>query len=547
MAAVNQVQDSSPPGDESRWRRELERLELVMRGSNDGIWDWDLRPGGSAWFSAQFCALLGYAPEQLPPAASTWNGLPHPEDRERSRAALEAHLAQRGPYDVEMRLLTAHGNYRWFRALGQAVWDAEGRPLRLVGSIRDITARKELERTLRERSAELAVARDAAERANEAKSRFLAAASHDLRQPLQTMGLLHAILARIVHEPEPAAHLRSLGEAIHTMENLLGALLDVHRLESGVISPTIREFALDDLLARLRADLAYAAQSKQLGLEIAGTGLRTRSDPHLLEIVLRNLLSNAIKYTLHGGVKLAVEVSGRRLRIDVTDTGIGIPPQHLQRIFDEFYQVDNPTRDRRRGIGLGLAIVQRLSLLLDHPVTVTSTPGQGSTFSVSVPLAAAGARDAGAAHPQAAGRRGRHAHRRRGADPRRTAGAAHRGRCVRRRFARPGTGDGRLRGRARRQCRGGPARRARARAAPGSRDHGLPAALGATGADVVRQLRAELGARVPAVLLTGDQSPARDRHAAGVVDSVLEKPVDAAELLRRIAQLVAPGERGTPA
>jgi PAS domain S-box-containing protein len=246
-----------------------------------------------------------------------------------------------------------------------------------IAVVRDMTDRKQLENALTE-------ARDSAVRANDVKSRFLAAASHDLRQPLQTLWSLQAVLARALKDTNYAAHLALLEEAVRNMDQILSSLIDINRLEKGAIQPVIRDFSLQEILPHLRSEFGYAATAKSLILDIEDSHEFARSDPMLLPVILRNLLGNAIKYTQRGQVQLRVRTEGARLFIDIIDTGPGIPPQHLERLFDAFYQIDNPNRDQRLGIGLGLSIVQTICRLLDHTVTIDSHVGKGSTFTVQL-------------------------------------------------------------------------------------------------------------------------------------------------------------------
>ena len=237
--------------------------------------------------------------------------------------------------------------------------------------------------------AERDAAREEAERANLAKSKFLAAASHDLRQPLQALFFLSAALARHVGDHNGRDLLSRLDQGLDTMKGLLDGLLEVSRLEAGVVTPVLDTFAASEITDAL--DSAYAEQATAKGLvwRVEGCDAVLRTDRGLLMQLLRNLVDNALRYTEAGAIRIRCRVDGERLAIEVQDTGIGIPPEHLDRIFEEFHQVGNPERDRLRGLGLGLAIVRRLSQLLDHPVQVRSVQGQGSAFRVLVPLAPA--------------------------------------------------------------------------------------------------------------------------------------------------------------
>lgn len=251
--------------------------------------------------------------------------------------------------------------------------------LLIAAAIRDISDRKRAE-------AELRVAREASDRANQAKSRFLAMASHDLRQPLQTLALLNGILRRLVKEPSALDALVQQDQAIGAMTRLLSALLDISKLESGAIQPQLTDFRIATLFEGLRHEFASIAASKSLELQLAPCAEYVHSDSALVEQILKNLLSNAIKYTAAGGsVSLRARRDANTVRVDVTDTGVGIASDQLAYIYDEFYQIGVPANSSREGYGLGLSIVQRLVRLLNLRLEVTSEVGKGSVFSLLLP------------------------------------------------------------------------------------------------------------------------------------------------------------------
>ncbi len=230
----------------------------------------------------------------------------------------------------------------------------------------------------------------ATQRASEEKTRFFAAASHDLRQPLHAIALFGAVLDKELQGQPAHAHAQRLMGAVHALGNSLDTMLDVSRLDAGVIEPDLQDVPLNAVLQALHPSFASRAEERELQLRLRATPVRVRTDPLLLQRLLGNLIENAIKYTPHGGGVLVVaRPRGAQVWIDVVDTGIGIAPEHADRVFDEFYQVDNPGRDRTRGLGIGLSIVRRLSLLLGHPVALRSRPGRGSRFRVTVPAAPA--------------------------------------------------------------------------------------------------------------------------------------------------------------
>ena len=229
--------------------------------------------------------------------------------------------------------------------------------------------------------------KESAERANVAKSKFLAAASHDLRQPLHALSLLSSALCDRIKYPEVKHIVDKIMLAVSALENLFNALLDISKLDSGVLKPNITSFRLRDIFDKIEND--YRPEADRKGLEFIVDSCRDAivySDDILLERVIRNFVSNALRYTDKGTVRLFCEPVNDKIKIIVEDTGIGIQDNNLQTIFDEYVQIGNPERDREKGLGLGLAIVARISHLLDHPVHVKSAEGKGSVFSIVVSL-----------------------------------------------------------------------------------------------------------------------------------------------------------------
>ena len=229
----------------------------------------------------------------------------------------------------------------------------------------------------------------ATERASVEKTRFLAAASHDLRQPLHAIALFGAALQNALQSHPERQNAERLMRAVNALGSSLDTMLDVSRLDAGVITPDVQLFQVDALLVSLNHVFLARAEQAGLQLRIQASGVWVRSDPQLLQRMLSNLVDNALKYTVRGGVIVRMRKRGERAWVEVRDTGIGIAPGQLERIFEEFYQVGNPERDRARGLGIGLSIVQRLSRLLGHPVEVQSRIDRGTRFRVLLPAAAA--------------------------------------------------------------------------------------------------------------------------------------------------------------
>ena len=261
----------------------------------------------------------------------------------------------------------------------------DGERTLVAAAIRDVTDRKRIEAELVAARQSADRAREAADRANQGKSRFLATASHDLRQPLQTLALLNGTLRRTISNPDDAEALRHQEQAIGAMSRLLNALLDISKLESGAIQPEPTDFQVAALLEELRSEFASLAQSKGLELQVHACADSVHSDLSLVEQILRNLIMNAIKYTTRGCVQLKCVHRDASIGIQVLDTGIGIPPEQLPYIYDEFYQVGVGTNVVRDGYGLGLSIVHRLVKVLGLNLRVESEVGRGSTFSLELP------------------------------------------------------------------------------------------------------------------------------------------------------------------
>jgi signal transduction histidine kinase/ActR/RegA family two-component response regulator len=377
-----------------------------------------------------------------------------------------------------------------------------------------------LEQKVEERTHEL-------EAANQSKSRFLAAASHDLRQPMHALGLFIAQLRARIHEPETLALVGKVESAVTALQELLDALLDISRLDAGVVSPTPVDFRLQPLLTRL--DVAFAPQAERKGVRLraAPTRLAVLSDPVLLERILLNLLANAVRYTERGAILIGARRRGDRMRVEVWDTGVGIAPEHRDAIFQEFYQIGNLERDRAKGLGLGLAIAARLARLLGSRIDVRSYPGKGSVFAIELPVGVARAeveaastlaltevlpgarvlvvdddalvRDAMASVLTQWGCR--------------VAMAANGDEAVALLGGEGGTPDAVL-------C-----------------DYRLP--NGETGVDVIARLRAAASREIPAALITGDTAPERLREARQAGHALLHKPVHPAKLRALLEQLLS--------
>ena len=268
----------------------------------------------------------------------------------------------------------------------------EDRPV-LVVWLTDFTEQKQAEdslhRVLAEQDGlmlEAQMAANAAEASTKAKSRFLAAASHDIRQPLVPVKLFAELLAEEVHEPGARELVEKMQGALQSLDDLVSRLLDFSRVEAGAVQPRMEAVSLARILGRFEREYADVARAKGVELRVVKTSASVHTDRVLLKDIIRNLLENAIRYTDSGKVLMGCRRHGHTVSLWVCDSGIGISPEKLPFIFDEFYQVANQNRDRSHGLGLGLATVDRLCRLLGHDLKVESQIGSGSIFSVDLPL-----------------------------------------------------------------------------------------------------------------------------------------------------------------
>ncbi|MDB5807576.1 MAG: hybrid sensor histidine kinase/response regulator [Betaproteobacteria bacterium] len=379
---------------------------------------------------------------------------------------------------------------------------------------------------------QLTVQKEAAESANLAKSRFLAAASHDLRQPMHALTLYLGALEGHDFEEAARGNLANARKCAQTMDEMFRALLDISRLDAGAVQTEVRGFALKPLLERIRMEFAPQAEARGLAFTVRTSEEIVHSDPDAVERILRNLVANAVRYTERGGILVGCRRRGAGLRIAVYDTGPGIAAEEQGNIFEEFYQVGNPERDRSKGIGLGLAIVERLARLLAAPVAMDSRPGRGSMFGLDLPLA-------GAVQPppRAALAPGQAQLDMRGlfivvVDDEDAILAATREvleqwRC---KVVTAASGAAALE-----QLAASPR-------APDALICDFRLRNHETGIDVIDALRTEFNADIPALLVSGDSAPARMREAEANGLRVLHKPFNENSLRLALTQILAKGE-----
>ena len=360
------------------------RLERALRGTQDGLWEIDLLTNVS-WYGLRFGELLGYGVEELGSSHEQFANLIHPEDRERVAQALDNHLEHRAVYDLEFRVRHKAGHYEWMRARGQAERAADGTPLRLAGGMQLVTDRKLAEQASLD-------AKLAAEAANRAKSSFLANLSHEIRTPMNGVIGMSQILAETSLDATQREYLDIIRGSAKALLSLINGVLDLSKIEADRLELENVEFDLIHML--YEAVAATALQTAAKGIELVVTieaqvPVMVRADPVRLRQVVLNLLGNAVKFTHEGHISVRVANHAKTnerasLNIEVTDTGIGVPPDRIDRLFKSFSQVDSSTTRHYGGTGLGLSIVKRLAELMDGEVGVRSEVGKGSTFWVRV-------------------------------------------------------------------------------------------------------------------------------------------------------------------
>ena len=371
---------------EQKLRYSEERWELAVRGNNDGLWDWNIH-AGEAFYSPRWKEILGYQEHEIPNRVGEWESRVHPDDLARVQSQVQEHLDHKIPFfATEYRMRAKDGTYRWVLSRGQALWDDQGRAIRMVGSHTDITERRLAEEALKQ-------AKEQAETANRAKSEFLANMSHEIRTPMNgALGMIELVLETQL-SPEQREYLDTAKSSAQSLLSLLNDILDVSKIEAGRLELAITNFAVRGCIQDVVRMFSVAVRHNGLTLEervdprvpefLSGDPLRLRQ-------IISNLVGNALKFTDSGDVSVAVELAeeshdGVVLHFSVSDTGIGISKEEQSWIFEPFRQADGSSTRPYEGSGLGLAICTRLVELMGGRIWVESKPGQGSTFHFTAP------------------------------------------------------------------------------------------------------------------------------------------------------------------
>lgn len=365
----------------------LEKSELHLKQAQSiahiGSWIFDLKPPTITW-SDELYRIYGVSPETFIPTVEGLISLIHPDDRDAMKNWIEACASSKSPEALEFRVRWPDGTLRHIRGQGELMSDADGTSSKMSGTAQDITEIKRVQRELVDSIRQL-------EDKEHVKARFLAAAGHDLRQPLAAAGLFIEALKFTSPTPEQVSIIQRLDLTMDTFRSLLDTLLNISKLDAGVIKPKFESIGIGDIKLWLEQNFVPLAGEKNLDFKVhfplrADGALAVRSDFGLIQSVLMNLVSNAIKFTPAGTILVGARRRGQELLFQVWDTGIGISGEEMQHIFDEFYQADNPQRDRHRGLGLGLAIAKRTLALLGAELSCRSRKGLGSIFEFRLPL-----------------------------------------------------------------------------------------------------------------------------------------------------------------
>ena len=368
-----------------------ERFALAVRGSDAGLWDWGI-PNNSLYWSPRLKELLGYADDELEVDFDTLESFLHPDDREHTGAAIKAHLKDRGLYEVEQRLRTKSGEYRWFRARGQALWDEAGNPLRMIGFTTDITERKRTEEALKEYSERLEEMveertkelRDAQEQLVRREKlavlgQLAGGVGHELRNPLGVISNAVYYLKMVLPDADEASRefLDIISEEVRNSTKIISDLLDFSRTRI----PDREEIAVSELAAGV-LEKRPPPEEVEATTEIAPDLPPVYVDPHQMELVLANLVANAYQSMPEGGkLTISAQAEEDRVALSISDTGGGIREENMAKLFEPLFTT------KARGIGLGLATSRILVEANGGSIEVASKVGKGSTFTVRLPAA----------------------------------------------------------------------------------------------------------------------------------------------------------------
>ena len=359
-----------------------DKLQRVFEANHDAYWDWDMRTG-AAYFSDSWFTMLGWSPQDLPHSFDTWLDLLHPDDREHAKNRVMAAAGDGLPLALAFRMRRQDGGWTWIESRGKAIASAtDGKAWRMAGTHTDITARRKAEERLQE-----ALAR--AEDGTRAKSAFLANMSHEIRTPMNGVLGMTELLLETQLDPTQTSYAQTILRSGQGLLTLLNDVLDLSRIEAGRLRLEQVSFDLPQLVNDVAALFRARLDPRRVVIETrfqTTTPVWMRGDPNRLRQILGNLVGNAVKFTNDGSIVVAVEQRVDRLRLRISDTGIGIPAHSLGTLFTPFTQADASTTRRYGGSGLGLAICRELCALMGGSVTLDSTAGSGTTCLVDLPF-----------------------------------------------------------------------------------------------------------------------------------------------------------------
>jgi two-component system, sensor histidine kinase and response regulator len=360
------------------------RLARTMRATRDGVWELDIS-NNQMWFGPQFEELLGYGSGELQQSRERFLELMHPADRPAARSLIDKHLSHGAPFDLEIRMQHRKGHYEWVRLRAQADFSATGKHIWVAGSMQLVTDRKMAEQAAID-------AQHAAEAANLAKSTFLANVSHEIRTPMNGVIGMSRLLSETHLDATQREYVDVISGSAQALLSIINDVLDLSKIEAGRLDLECVTFDVRNVIYDTLAIMALQSAGKgiELVVDIDEMPVRVNGDPGRLRQIIMNLVGNAIKFTDEGHIVVkasaAMQDASMMLRIEITDTGIGIPANGLDRLFKTFSQVDSSTTRHYGGSGLGLSIVKRLSELMGGSVGVSSIEGRGSTFWVTTAM-----------------------------------------------------------------------------------------------------------------------------------------------------------------
>ena len=371
------------------------RLQIILDAVGLDYWENELLSGDVIRGPSKIFSELGYEKDDISSSVANFMLLVHPEDvPSLEQAMYDVVRGTSKRYHCEFRLKAKSGAWVWFANRGKILQEKGREHLKhLVGVTYNVNDRRLREEELARLNSELLAKTALLEKtnaalstANAAKTRFLASASHDMRQPIQAAALFTHSLKQSLLNARQQEIVAYLDQSIQSIQDLLDRLLDISKLDAGMIEVQRQTFGVHQLFRRMASEFVAQAESKKLKISFhyPQADVFIDGDLHLVTMVLRNFLSNAVSYTNSGGIVVGVRRCGRHALLQVWDSGIGIASDQLERIYDEFYQIDNAHRDRRHGLGLGLAIARRAADLMSAPLRCKSQPGQGTMFELAL-------------------------------------------------------------------------------------------------------------------------------------------------------------------